>query len=193
MKKFISLMLILTILFTLSACGKKKPKDKDIVTPTEENTVGADKDSIKPNESNTVLPEKADEQTENPETDENKEPEMTEEEKELQKSYEEQIKALIENSHYISIIKMTQTGAAGKEIHVIEDFKGSLKNIELPEIKNLEANKDYLIFFRDSDTGDLIPTDSEKGIVELQGDDDQALKIVRDVLSPEPTEEKENK
>ena len=75
---------------------------------------------------------------------------------------------------------MSQTGSTGKEINIIEDLKGSLRNIVIPEIPNLEANQTYLIFLKDSESGDIVPVKGDEGLIKIKDEYDQPVVIIRD-------------
>lgn len=79
---------------------------------------------------------------------------------------------------------MTQTGASGIEVHVMEDLKGSLKNIVLPDLVGIEPNKDYLVFLMDSENGDITLTDIDKAVIYIADENNEALKITRELMAP---------
>ncbi len=171
--KLLFMALIMSILVT--GCGKK-----DEVAPTTPDT-----SVVAENNENTTtdVPAETDPTTENtPETTEpvepEKEPEVT------PKSFTEEITALTKSSDYISLIKMTQTGASGIEVHVMEDLKGSLKNIVLPDLVGIEPNKDYLVFLMDSENGDITLTDIDKAVIYIADENNEALKITRELMAP---------
>ena len=84
---------------------------------------------------------------------------------------------------------MSQTGPNGKEIHVVEDLKGSLKNIVLPDIPNMQANYNYLIFLMDGENGDITLTDSERGLILIENTTDERLILIKDLLKTDDTDE----
>lgn len=195
--KLIILMLLISIAVT--GCG-----NKEVTTPDGEPT------EVVENNSGTEVTPAEGEATDGEETDvdpvgaEHVEGEVPEDEitgedtpdgeitdtpketdtEEPPQSYTEEITALVNSSDYISIIKMTQTGSSGKEIHVMEDLKGSLKNIVIPELPNMEANKDYLVFLMDSENGDITLTDIDKAMIYVADETNEALKITRELLAP---------
>ncbi|MDO5027939.1 MAG: hypothetical protein Q4E36_01625 [Bacillota bacterium] len=185
------LILVLGLSLILSGCKKdpgsegnpqeKLPDDKAQVTiETPEDLPDPDQES----------PQEKEEGQENPEDQiEEENPEEDPEAEEVAQSLEEEIKALAENSDYISIIKMSQTGPNGKEIQVIEDLKGSLKNIVLPEIPNMQANYNYIIFLMDSETGDITLTDANRGLILIENDTDQRLLILKDLVTVDENKE----
>lgn len=98
---------------------------------------------------------------------------------------EDQLKALVDESDYVSIVRMSQTGSTGREVNVKEDLKGSLKSIVIPEIPNIQPNEDYLIFLMDSANGEIALTHTENGLVLLENENDERLNYVREYLEPE--------
>lgn len=131
------------------------------------------------------------EDEENNENDADKKDE-DDEEVEIEKSIED----LYNDSDYVSILRMTQTGVDGYEINIIEDFKGSLNNIILPKINGIEANKDYLVFMKDSPNGEIVPTTNES-LIMIDGRDDKNVSAVREIhqstLKVEPEKNEDNK
>lgn len=203
------LLLALLFLLALTACNKNKETTQTEVKTNEatENKVANEENKLTEGK-NKKQTTKTTESAENTETKDNKtlEDNNTSKEKENEnknpndnekveyKNVEEEIKALEEKSDYISIIKMSQTGPSGKEIHVVEDLKGSLKNIVIPEIPNMQANYNYLIFLKDSENGDITLTDSTRGLALIENDTDEKLLVIKELLKPaEEKEVKENK
>lgn len=185
-KKLLILILSMTVIF--SACtsteektGEELRKENEIINSqeSEENTKNniEDNDETDENENNT-------EENLSEETDDELEDSEEEIEEDVDPTLEEEMGLLEENSDYISIIRMSQTGSDGKEVHVIEDLKGSLKNIVIPDIPNLQPNYEYLVFLMDSQTGDITLTDMNRGLIKLEDRNDERLEIIRDILSP---------
>lgn len=168
MKRILTLLLI--GLLIISSCNKKEIT----VAENQEKQV----DSIE------TLVETDNNEEDNSEENEEIEEENLEEEiqEEANPSIEEEIEILEKNSDYISIVKMSQTGETGKEIHVLEDLKGSVKNIVLPDLPNIEANYSYLVFLMDSETGDITLTDIERGLIKIDGERDQYLTAIKELL-----------
>ena len=178
------IILLLGMSLILTSCGKKEAKDKEEdvnpdVAASQEDNKG--KETEEPAEGDPENPEGEEVEGENPE--EEQDPELSQEEKEAAQSREEQVNNLIKSSDYISIIKMSQTGTTGKDVQVLEDFKGSLRNIEFPEVKGIEPNKEYLVFFIDSDTGSIILTDEASGLHEIKSTTDPVLTQVREAFA----------
>lgn len=190
-------IILLGLALVLTGCSKSKDKNSDgeINNPSDNPAVTIERqnEGENPDEENPNL--QADENLNNEENidnEENSEEETDEENEtdpEVSKSLEEEIKNLEENSDYISIIKMSQTGPNGKEIHVVEDLKGSLKNIVLPDIPNMQANYNYLIFLMDGENGEITLTDSERGLILIENTTDQRLILIKELLKTDEAKE----
>lgn len=186
------LLLVLIISMVATGCGNKSTETTESnEVPTETMAEGTTPEDIT-TEGETVLEGEATEGTvpegeDVPEdTTDTTEGETPNEElaEEIPQSFTEEINALVKNSDYISMVKMTQTGASGIEVYVMEDLKGSLKNIVLPDLPGIEANKDYLVFLRDSENGDITLTDIDKAIIHVEDETNEAIKITRELLAP---------
>ena len=171
MKKKISLILLALLL--LVGCNNKENTESAKVENPENDI------SISETENATEAEKVETDENENANVDNNSEDEL---EEETDPTVEEEVEILEKNSDYISIIKMSQTGATGREIHVLEDLKGSIKNIVVPDIPNIEANYNYLVFLMDSDTGDITLTDIERGLIKIDGNQDEYLTALRELL-----------
>ena len=187
-------LVLIICLFLITGCKKENKNSKNI----DNKTTPEDKPKITESVENKTTPEEIpeenpEENTENKTQDEENIPEENAEKEptEEEKDYKKALISLVDSSDYVSMIKMTQTGANGKELHVLEDLKGSIKNIVLPEFKNIEPNKNYIIFLMDSETGDIVLTDVEKGLMYITGDSDENVKIIKDYLYPKQDENKD--
>lgn len=180
-KKLIAVTLGLLVLST--ACSNKTDETSLIDSKNTEEQVEISENKVTTEDnklgtednSDTTLPEDS---TENEE--DLAEEDQVLEENEEDKSLEEKLLELKEEADYISVIKMSQTGSTGKEINIIEDLKGSLRNIVIPEIPNLEANQTYLIFLKDSESGDIVPVKENEGLIKIKDEYDQPVVIIRD-------------
>lgn len=185
-------IILLGLALVLTGCSKNKDKNSDgeINNPSESPAVTIERQSDSENLDGENPNLQADENLNNEENTNNEETEEEiEEDPEVSKSLEDEIKTLEENSDYISIIKMSQTGPNGKEIHVVEDLKGSLKNIVLPDIPNMQANYNYLIFLMDGENGDITLTDSERGLILIENTTDERLILIKELLKTDDTDE----
>lgn len=105
-------------------------------------------------------------------------------------SNEEYLGDLIEESDYIIHLNMTQTGSSGREFTIINEYKGSFQNIEIPNIENIEPNKDYLVFMKDDTDGSIVLTDGPQSLIDFDESDDILEKLDEDLnLSEEDLEE----
>lgn len=91
------------------------------------------------------------------------------------------IKSLIENSDYISRIKINAVGNSS-DVTFIQDYKGDLSNIVLELPKGLKDNQEYILFYIDGKDGALTPVTEGGGFIELSGSDDSRLKTVEKTL-----------
>ncbi len=189
------LLLLFLISGLLLGCKDKTKTEKDSsLINSNEVQVEEQVENTPPLEEGTEVTEGQVEDNSQGEIDENLEEEVVEEvpeeeEEEIEElSFEENLDFLIDESDYISHIKMSQTGSTGKEITVIEDLKGSLKSIVIPEISGLEPNKDYLVFLVDSLDGDIVKT-KEDSLILLENDNDETLTYVKDKTVKEVDEE----
>lgn len=91
---------------------------------------------------------------------------------------------LIKNSDYISRIRISTSTAEGMSISFLKDYKGDLSQIEVDVPKNLSPNKEYLIFYRDDEKGEVSPTTRDGAFIELQGDKDSNLIYIEKQFDP---------
>lgn len=96
----------------------------------------------------------------------------------------EAVNELIKNSDYISIIRISTSTAEGMSTAFLKDYKGDLSQIQVDIPKNLSPNKEYLIFYRDDEKGEVSPTDREGSFIELQGDKDSNLIYIEKQFDP---------
>ncbi|RVU53915.1 ferlin [Anaerosphaera multitolerans] len=173
MKKKIFLVSLLSVTLLLSGCGNKnkensvKPSTDNTNTKTELNTPtdkDEDTDDKTPNNSN-------ENSTISTGTSQNR----------------EVIKNLIDNSDYISRIKIQITQDNSTSIKFIEDYKGDLSSIELELPKTLKANKEYIIFYVDGAKGQISPTRDSDSFIEIQGENDASLEYVESIFKTEET------
>lgn len=96
----------------------------------------------------------------------------------------EAVNELIKNSDYISRIRISTSTAEGMSTAFLKDYKGDLSQIQVDIPKNLSPNKEYLIFYRDDEKGEISPTDREGSFIELQGDKDSNLIYIEKQFDP---------
>lgn len=96
----------------------------------------------------------------------------------------EAVNELIKNSDYISRIRISTSTAEGMSISFLKDYKGDLSQIEVDVPKNLSPNKEYLIFYRDDEKGEVSPTTRDGSFIELQGDKDSNLIYIEKQFDP---------
>lgn len=96
----------------------------------------------------------------------------------------EAVNELIKNSDYISRIRISTSTAEGMSISFLKDYKGDLSQIEVDVPKNLSPNKEYLIFYRDDEKGEVSPTTRDGAFIELQGDKDSNLIYIEKQFDP---------
>lgn len=96
----------------------------------------------------------------------------------------EAVNELIKNSDYISRIRISTSTAEGMSTAFLKDYKGDISQIQVDIPKNLSPNKEYLIFYRDDEKGEVSPTDREGSFIELQGDKDSNLIYIEKQFDP---------
>ena len=96
----------------------------------------------------------------------------------------EAVNELIKNSDYISRIRISTSTAEGMSTSFLKDYKGDLSQIEIDVPKNLSPNKEYIIFYRDDEKGQVSPTSRDSSFIELQGDKDSNLIYIEKNFDP---------
>lgn len=96
----------------------------------------------------------------------------------------EAVNELIKNSDYISRIRISTSTAEGMSVSFLKDYKGDLSQVEVDIPKNLSPNKEYLIFYRDDEKGEISPTTGDGAFIELQGDKDSNLIYIEKQFDP---------
>ncbi len=89
----------------------------------------------------------------------------------------EDVRKLMTQSDYISRVKLTQLGDGQTELTILDNYKGSLSNIEFTEPKNLSTNKEYLIFYKDDEDGNVVAT-SKDAVIEVATKNDTVLDYI---------------
>lgn len=96
----------------------------------------------------------------------------------------EAVNELIKNSDYISRIRISTSTAEGMSTAFLKDYKGDLSQIQVDIPKNLSPNKEYLVFYKDDEKGEVSPTDRDGAFIELQGDKDSNLIYIEKQFDP---------
>ena len=96
----------------------------------------------------------------------------------------EAVNELIKNSDYISRIRISTSTAEGMSVSFLKDYKGDLSQVEVDIPKNLSPNKEYLVFYRDDEKGEVSPTTRDGAFIELQGDKDSNLIYIEKQFDP---------
>lgn len=96
----------------------------------------------------------------------------------------EAVNELIKNSDYISRIRISTSTAEGMSVSFLKDYSGDLSQVEVNIPKNLSPNKEYLIFYRDDEKGEISPTTGDGAFIELQGDKDSNLIYIEKHFDP---------
>ena len=102
-------------------------------------------------------------------------PSLNEESADKEGVSREEVRKLMTQSDYISRVKLTQLGDGQTELTILDNYKGSLSNIEFTEPKNLSTNKEYLIFYKDDADGNVVAT-SKDAVIEVASKNDTILK-----------------
>lgn len=115
-------------------------------------------------------------------------PILNEDKEDDQGTTREEVRKLMTQSDYISRVKLTQLGDGQTELTILDNYKGNLSNIEFPEPKNLSTNKEYLIFYRDDEEGNVVPTEKD-AVIEVATKNDTILDYVEKTYAKEETSE----
>lgn len=112
------------------------------------------------------------------------EKEVSEEEITTSNFDKEAVNELIKNSDYISRVRISTSTAEGMNTSFLKDYKGDLSQIEVSLPKTLTPNKEYIVFFKDDDNGEVSPTERDGAFIELQGDKDSNLIYIEKQFDP---------
>lgn len=104
-------------------------------------------------------------------------PSLNEESADKEGVSREEVRKLMTQSDYISRVKLTQLGDGQTELTILDNYKGSLSNIEFTEPKNLSTNKEYLIFYKDDADGNIVAT-SKDAVIEVASKNDTVLDYI---------------
>lgn len=90
----------------------------------------------------------------------------------------EKIDELINDSDYISRVRISTTSDEAIESNFLKDYKGDLSLVDITLPKSLSPNKEYLIFYKDSDNGEIMPTDKNESFIEILDENDGNLNYI---------------
>lgn len=94
----------------------------------------------------------------------------------------EKIDNLIKDSDYISKVRISTTSDEGVSPNFLKDYKGDLSIVDIKLPKSLAPNKEYIVFYKDYDNGDIEPTDKAESFVEIQDENDGNLNYVEKIF-----------
>lgn len=175
---------VLVLAVALAGCGKGETPPKD-------------------DANNAMLATQSPDETKD-DSNYNPEKERLQEEKELFESENKNTRyaALEDASDYISLVELSSDAAGGVSLDFIKNYKGALSTVEIKTPKGLTPNQEYIIFYRDTDDGTILPTHATYGLYRVDGSDDDLLRYMeknyadREEDEPEVSEDtsaKENK
>jgi len=90
----------------------------------------------------------------------------------------ELIDNLIKESDYISRLRLQTSTAEGVNPSFINDYKGDLSKISVEIPKTLSPNKEYIVFYKDNQDGEVVPTEREGSFIEINGEKDTNLTYI---------------
>lgn len=178
MKNKIFLLTILSLVLIFSGCGKK-----DETTNLPVNASGNNAATTNNGENATDKTAEGEDATNTANADDEKKDEVEEIPTENLKT-KEVVQALMRKSDYISKVKMTKQGDAAPELKIMDNFKGNLSSIEFASPEDLELNREYLIFYKDDENGDIVPTNGKQSYIQVADSNDAILEYVEGVYKP---------
>lgn len=113
-----------------------------------------------------------------------KEKEATTEELTTSNFDKEALTELIKNSDYIARVRISTSTAEGMNTSFLKDYKGDLSQIVIELPKTLTPNKEYIVFYKDDENGEVSPTERDGSFIEIQGDKDSNLIYIEKVFDP---------
>ncbi len=150
------LISVLALSLFLSACGKKNEnKDSNVKIGSSTNKVVVNSNSAS-----------------NKESEDSKESANTPITSAFDKEF---VDNLIENSNYISRVRIQNSSTNGLESNFLTDYVGDLSNVEIELPKSLIPNKEYIIFYKDGDNGKIEPTRGNDSFIEIKDENDSNL------------------
>lgn len=165
MSKHLSMILIMSASLMLSSCGKKDDSSNN--KQTQSNNTSINLTNKNSNVGNDTLEEDAINSSKSPS--------------------KETLHNLVENSDYISRVRVQMDPSNKPNYTFIEDYKGDLSSVVIALPDNLLANREYLIFYLDGTNGKIMPTREDQSFVEIQSTNDASLKYVENLFKKDST------
>lgn len=152
MNKKIFTITLLSLAMLATACGKEKTMNSPADNITTKNV-----------EENVATPKEEDEN--------------------ITSSFDKElVDELIEDSDYISRVRLQTSTAEGTSSTFLEDYKGDLSKIDINLPKSLSPNQEYIVFFKDDDDGEIVPT-NDNAFIEIQDDKDSTLVYIEKIYA----------
>lgn len=165
MSKHLSMILIMSASLMLSSCGKKDDSSNN--KQTQSNNTSINLTNKNSNTESDLLEEDAINSSKSPS--------------------KETLSNLVENSDYISRVRVQMDPANKPNYTFIEDYKGDLSSVVIALPDNLLANREYLIFYLDGTNGKIMPTREDQSFVEIQSTNDASLKYIESIFKKDST------
>lgn len=154
MKKKYYMTAILSVSLLLGGCGKKQDASANSATanPTTQTQTAADTTTQQQTPGTTTS---------------------------TTTSFDKQVMDnLIENSDYISKVRVQVVNSSGIETNFIADYRGDLSALDITLPKSLTPGREYLVFYHDDTDGKITPTRGDDSFIEIQDDNDQSLQYI---------------
>ncbi|MGO1580322.1 MAG: ferlin [Peptoniphilaceae bacterium] len=193
MKKSLILITLIFSLIGLSACNKNeklnntsnlKTTNKSKITVTTNNEDKSRKNDKASNKTSNKEKENSNEVKNTNSTNEEKE---NKDEKNIKTTKStpsrEVIRNLAKNSDYVSRVRIQMNPNNETKPTFIEDYKGDLSIVEIELPKNLLANREYIIFYSDNNSGKIVPTRADESFIELESENDSTLSFVESLFT----------
>ncbi|EFI41881.1 hypothetical protein [Peptoniphilus sp. oral taxon 386] len=178
-KKFL-LIIILCFSILLIGCGKNKNTEAEKPeTKIQTNKSANDKNTAVSNEQKSKNVEDADsENTDILDEPVENETQITGQNVKLSR---EVLKNLMDNSDYISRVRIQVGQDNTTDVSFLEDYKGDLSSVVIELPKNLLQNREYIIFYRDNVNGKIEPVRGAESFIEVQSGNDATLNYIESI------------
>ncbi|WP_051259789.1 hypothetical protein [Peptoniphilus mikwangii] len=178
-KKFL-LIIILCFSILLIGCGKNKNTEVEKPeTKIQTNKSANDKNTDVSNEQKSKNVEDADsENTDILDEPVENETQITGQNVKLSR---EVLKNLMDNSDYISRVRIQVGQDNTTDVSFLEDYKGDLSSVVIELPKNLLQNREYIIFYRDNVNGKIEPVRGAESFIEVQSGNDATLNYIESI------------